>query len=185
MFVITKNIVEHLYIQAILTLHMYIYIFKTQHAWSNINDVITNYKKKGYCDYVSWYLYSYLHARAKERENLCSNIRSLWSNTQANEYKSTVEVSTPTALYLPCYGGQLVDSATTQILHTVKWDMMTTNSFECIISEFTCRVAVSDFFVQTADNPTQRLAHYLLKKSPARCRYTSLFGSWCLRWIPS
>ena len=72
------------------------YTFRTQHARLNINDVITNYKKKGYCDYVSWYFY--LHARTKKRENLCSNIRSLWSNTQANEYKTKVQVITTTAL---------------------------------------------------------------------------------------
>ena len=76
------------------------YAFKTRHAWLNINDVITNYKKGGIA-IVSWYLC--LHARTKKRENLCSNIRSLWSNTQANEYKTTVAVTTPTALYLPCW----------------------------------------------------------------------------------
>jgi len=37
-----------------------------------------------------------------------------------------------------------------------------------------------DFLVNTADDPRQRLTHYLPNKYLARCNYTSLFGS---RWV--
>jgi hypothetical protein len=72
--------------------------------------------------------------KLRKSKNLCSNIRSLWPNTQATEYKLQWKPSRlQHSICHADYGGQSVDSSTAQMLPTVEFDVMTTTLLKCTL----------------------------------------------------